>query len=262
MEPAARAPPGRSGEHRTRRAAARRSIPGFMTRGILVRRLLLPARLHRCRARGRGGPDAWTGRSRRGSPSPVAARAAASASPWRHSSPTSPGRWRSPVPLRLPARDHVRRHRSRTPRSALPQGAPGPRRSGARGRSSYFDGAILGRRAQAPALFSVGLMDQSDRRRPCTRRTTRTADRRRSASTRSTTTKAARASTRSSSSLAQGAVRTTMILSSRSIGPGRPSAGCSGPGEPGRKAPWRRPRRGVAGAAACWPRSRARVPRR
>jgi cephalosporin-C deacetylase len=25
---------------------------------------------------------------------------------------------------------------------------------------SYFDGAILGRRAQAPALFSVGLMDQ------------------------------------------------------------------------------------------------------
>ena len=41
----------------TRTPTGAPSHPGFMTRGILdARRLLLPAGLHRCRARGRGGP--------------------------------------------------------------------------------------------------------------------------------------------------------------------------------------------------------------
>ena len=44
----------------------------------------------------------------------------------------------------------------------------------------YFDGVNFAKRASAPALFSVALMDRSARRRRCTRRITRTAARRKS----------------------------------------------------------------------------------
>ena len=62
---------------------------------------------------------------------------------------------------------------------------------------AYFDVAILGRRAKAPALFSVGLMDEICRPRPSTAHTTSTPARRRSPSTRSTTTRVAGGSTTS-----------------------------------------------------------------
>ena len=60
---------GRSATRPTRTRPVPRSIPGFMTQGILdPRDLLLPARLHRCGARGRGGPGAPGRRCRRGWP--------------------------------------------------------------------------------------------------------------------------------------------------------------------------------------------------
>ena len=67
-------------------------------------------------------------------------------------------------------------------------------------RSSYVDVARLGRRATAPALFSVGLMDDICPPRRSTRRSTPTAARPRSPSTPTTTTTAAGRSTRSASS--------------------------------------------------------------
>ena len=63
---------------------------------------------------------------------------------------------------------------------------------------SYFDGVNLAKRATAPSLFSVGLMDPIVRRRRCSPPTTTTPARARSRSTRSTATRAARACTGSS----------------------------------------------------------------
>ena len=62
------------------------------------------------------------------------------------------------VPVRLPARhrDHGERHPYREI-AALPQGAPRTTSEQVLATLSYFDGAILARRATAPALFSVAL---------------------------------------------------------------------------------------------------------
>ena len=101
-----------------------------------------------------------------------------------------------PVPVRLRARDQDHRqrpvHRDRPLPAPSTATTPRPRLR----TLAYFDGASLGRRATAPALFSVGADGRSARRPRSTPRTTRTPDRRRSSSTASTTTRAARASTR------------------------------------------------------------------
>ena len=137
-----------------------------MTRGVLdPDDLLLPPRLHRRRARRRGG--AWATRRSIESawPSPAAARAAASPWPWPGLSPALlddavkvclPD---VPFLCHYPARDRDHRRAPLPGDRALLQGASRPRSSTVFRTLSYFDGVQLCRARQAEALFSVALMD-------------------------------------------------------------------------------------------------------
>ena len=137
------------------------SHPGFMTRGILrPEPLLLPPGLRRWRSRGRGRPRpsgrrpprvAVTGGSQGGGDQPrgralvpdVAAVMPRTSRSWLTSRARRP--WSTPIPTRR-SRATSKAHRDHV--------------EAASATLAYFDVAILGRRATAPALFSVGLMDE------------------------------------------------------------------------------------------------------
>ena len=134
---------GRSATRPTRIRAAAPAHPGFMTRGILdPRDYYYRRRVHRRRARGRGGPRAIPAVD----PSRVAVHRR---QPGRRASriavaglvpdlagvvPDVPFLCDFPRATTITDTRPVRRDRP------LPQGAPRPRRAGLRARSSYFDG--------------------------------------------------------------------------------------------------------------------------